>query len=58
MSRIARLIRDEEATTAVEYAVMLAMILIACIGAVAWVGQSGAGSWSNSASQLQGVMGS
>ena len=58
MRHIARLIRDEQAATSVEYAVMLAMIILACVAAIALVGQSTAGSLGNSASQLQSSMGS
>jgi pilus assembly protein Flp/PilA len=37
--------RQEEAATAVEYAVMLALILIAIIGAIGTVGSQTGGMW-------------
>jgi pilus assembly protein Flp/PilA len=47
--------RDEQATTSVEYAVMLAMILMAVIGAVGSVGAQTGGLWSNIVSGLRAV---
>jgi pilus assembly protein Flp/PilA len=47
--------RDEQAATAVEYAVMLAMILIAVIGAVGSVGIRTGGMWSNIVGSLRSV---
>jgi len=40
-----RFIREEEAATAVEYAVMLALILIAVISAIGSVGAQTGGLW-------------
>ena len=45
MRNIARFFRDEEAATAVEYAVMLAMILLAVLSAVGAVGSKTGGLW-------------
>lgn len=46
MSRFIRqFLRGEEAATAVEYAVMLALILIAVIGAIGSVGSQTGGLW-------------
>lgn len=46
MSRfIQQFLRGEEAATAVEYAVMLALILIAVIGAIGSVGSQTGGLW-------------
>lgn len=42
--RITRFLLDEDATTAVEYAVMLALILVAIIAGVTSAG-GGVGSW-------------
>jgi pilus assembly protein Flp/PilA len=53
MSCIRRFLNDSQAATAVEYAVMLAMILMAVIGAVAAVGQSTSGSFNSTNSKLQ-----
>ncbi len=53
ISRAARLLREEEAATAVEYAVMLAMILLAVLGAVGTVGSQAGGWWGGIESDLQ-----
>jgi len=42
--RISRFLHDEDATTAVEYAVMLALILVAVIAGVTSAG-GGVGNW-------------
>ena len=47
------LLLDETAATAVEYAVMLAMIILVCIGAVSVVGQETASLWSDNEEGLQ-----
>ena len=44
--RIARFIKDESGPTAVEYAVMLALIIGVCIGSITLFGESTAGLWS------------
>ena len=43
--KIDRFLRDESGPTAVEYAVMLALIIGAAIGSVTLFGQSAAGVW-------------
>ena len=48
-------LHDEEAATAVEYAVMLAMILLSVIGAIGAVGSQTGGLWGNIRSDLQNV---
>ena len=53
MSRIRRFLNDTNAATSVEYAVMLALILMAVIGTVAAVGQSTASSFNSTTSKLQ-----
>ena len=53
---LSRFLRRDEAATAVEYAVVLALILMVCFGTVALVGLRTSQSWSNSNSQLQSVM--
>lgn len=45
--------RDEEATTSVEYAVMLAMILLAVIAGIAGFGNAQNGMWGNIDTQMQ-----
>ena len=57
MRLILRFISGEEATTAVEYAVMLALIVAVCITAVASVGSTNDGSLKDSMDKLGGAMG-
>lgn len=45
--RCSRFLRREEAATAVEYAVMLAMVLISVIAAIGTVGSQTGGLWSS-----------
>jgi pilus assembly protein Flp/PilA len=47
------LLRDEDGPTAVEYAVMIALILIACIAAIGWLGTATAGSFDSMVEQLR-----
>lgn len=53
MKKVLRFCQEEDAATAVEYAVMLAMIILACIGAIATVGQQTASLWADNNSGLQ-----
>lgn len=39
-SWIARFLKDEDGPTAVEYAVMLALIIVVCIGAITTLGKN------------------
>jgi pilus assembly protein Flp/PilA len=55
---IQRLFRDRDGATAVEYAVMLALILMLCIGGIVLVGNSTRTSWENSSTSIQSAMGS
>jgi pilus assembly protein Flp/PilA len=52
-----RLLREEDGPTAVEYGVMLALIVIACIGAVHSMANATAESFNTSAGELSGAMG-
>ena len=52
-----KLLREEEGPTAVEYAVMLALIVIACIGAVKQMANATAESFDTSAEELASVLG-
>lgn len=47
-----RFLQSDEAATAVEYAVLLALIMLTCITAIRAFGASGAGLWGNSNTQL------
>ena len=49
-----RLLRDEAAVTSVEYAVMLAMILLAVIGMIGLLGAQSGGMWGNIVDELGG----
>jgi pilus assembly protein Flp/PilA len=51
------LLRDEDGPTAVEYAVMLALIVAACLGAVHAMADATAQSFDTSAAELDGVLG-
>jgi pilus assembly protein Flp/PilA len=50
-------LRDESGPTAVEYAVMLALIVAACIASVHAMANATAGSFTTSGQQLSGVLG-
>jgi len=58
MRFVIKFLRSEEGPTAVEYAVLLALIVIACIGAVNTMSQATADSFDTSAGHLNGVLGS
>lgn len=55
--RIGRFLAEEDGPTAVEYAVMLAMIILACLAAVILVGQSTSESYTKSANSIDKAMG-
>lgn len=58
MMRILKnLLREEDGPTAVEYAVMLAMIVMVCIGAIRSVGTATSGSFENSSDEIIAAMG-
>jgi Flp pilus assembly pilin Flp len=48
-------IRSEDAATAVEYAVMLALVLMGVIGAIGSFGAETAGMWGGIKKDLEGV---
>ena len=50
--KIVSLLKKEDGPTAVEYAVMLAMILLVCIGTVATFGSQTGGLWGNSTTKM------
>lgn len=54
MSHILQLLKHEEAATAVEYAVLLALILMAIIGAIGTVGSQTGGMWGGIDTDLKG----
>ena len=46
-SRAVKFLKAEDGPTAVEYAVMLALIVVVCIGAIATLGKNANGTFSN-----------
>ena len=57
ISYLKRFLRDESGPTAVEYAVMLALIVVACIGAVNQMANATADSFDTSAEAIAGAFG-
>ena len=57
MNKFKGFLNDEGGPTAVEYAVMLALIAGACFAAITLVGISTGGFWSESADELQQKLG-
>lgn len=55
---ILKFLKSEDGPTAVEYGVLLALIVISCIGAVQGMANATANSFDNSASLLSSVFGS
>ena len=51
-------INDESGPTAVEYAVMLALIIGVCVGAIGIFGSTASGSWEDTSDKLSASMGS
>ena len=58
LKRLKQFIQDESGPTAVEYAVILALIVASIMTAVNTLATQTAASYNNSASQLSGVLGS
>jgi pilus assembly protein Flp/PilA len=57
MAAIRRFLRSEDGATAVEYAVLLGLVLLACITAIMVVGQATAVSYEDSASSINTAVG-
>lgn len=57
MRRVLQFVRDEEGATAVEYAVMLALIVGVCVGAVMSLGTSTAASFGNTRDSIMNAIG-
>ena len=51
-TRSGRLLRDEQGATAVEYAVMLALILLATLASIVAVGNATSSSWQNTNTKM------
>ncbi|MGB0069309.1 MAG: Flp family type IVb pilin [Isosphaeraceae bacterium] len=57
LNYLLRFYRDDQAATAVEYAVLLALILIAIIAAINAVGNTTSGIWANDANKISTATG-
>jgi pilus assembly protein Flp/PilA len=57
MKRLLRFVQDEHGATAVEYAVMLALIIGVCITAIGFFGSTASGSWTDTGTKLSASMG-
>jgi pilus assembly protein Flp/PilA len=58
MSAIGRFLRSEEGPTAVEYAILLALILLVCLTGIRLLGTQASGSYSSSSSAISQATGS
>jgi pilus assembly protein Flp/PilA len=47
LGKVTRFLRDEDGPTAVEYAVMLALIIVVCIAAITNLGSNASNTFSN-----------
>ena len=57
MKRFLQLLRDEEGPTSVEYAVMLALILMACVAGITVFGQATGASFDSSSTAIINAIG-
>ena len=57
LNLVKNFLREEDGPTAVEYAVLLALIIAACVGAVHTMANATADSFNTSAKNLDGVLG-
>ena len=55
-AKIKRFLQDESGPTAVEYAIMLALIMAVCITAIGAMGLATADSWSDSSSKMDAAI--
>lgn len=55
--RCIRFISDESGPTAVEYALMLSLIILVCIGGISALGGTNGGSWDNSVEKIKTAFG-
>lgn len=54
-TKVRRFLRSEDGPTAVEYAVMLALIIIVCLAAITAVGTQAAAQFNNIATRVGGA---
>jgi pilus assembly protein Flp/PilA len=57
LNLLLRLYRDEDAVTAVEYAVLLALILVVVIVAIDSVGNTSSGMWASDTNNINSAIG-
>ena len=57
LNKIYTFLKQEEAATAVEYAVMIALIMLACIGAVGALGFAARDMWGGNLADMIGAFG-
>jgi pilus assembly protein Flp/PilA len=55
MRAFIRFLKSDEAATAVEYAVMLALIMLTCLVAIRALGDSSSGMWGGNKAKLDAV---
>lgn len=58
MKKILHFLRREDGPTAVEYAVMLALIIVVCIGAITLTGGEVVNMWGNNRQEIESAIGS
>ncbi len=51
-NKVQRFLKSEDGPTAVEYAVMLALIVVTCLSAITAIGSNAKGTFNNVANQL------
>lgn len=56
MLKLLPFVRDDDGATAVEYAVMLALIIGVTISAIGFFGTSAGGSWQDSSDRIDAAM--
>lgn len=56
MLKLTRFLQDDSAATAVEYAVMLGLIMVVCLGAISFFGSEAGGSWEDTSDRLETAM--
>jgi len=57
MGQVLKFLRDESGPTAVEYAVMLALIIGTCLVSIGFFGSTAGGSWIDTSDRLDTAMG-
>ena len=56
MLKLIRFLQDDAAATAVEYAIMLALIMVVCLGSIGYFGGEAGGSLQNTSDKLDAAM--